>query len=341
MKTIPYSLSILFCLFLSCTPKDFTIPANPYSKWAKESLGLQESTLPKKTGEWSERVFPLDKERSRSILELNAIDGFEDNPSGTKDLTVWKKRIQELQLLYPREVNGLANELIYGIYFVTNLGSTGVTGIIRNKEGNPVGGIIFLDSDLLSEGGNDWATKKENTAFQQSETESIEVQLDHSNSLQTSLSFIFLHEFGHIVAIVKHYVPDYAEEIRDFRSYPHFQSLWWSETYSPYENTFFPERPTIKFYQKNPKIPIFPDGKFLYKKLTNTQFVSLYAATNADDTFAEAFAQYIHVSVLKKEYKVFLKTNSNRETLLSEPILKEGGRKFRELFQTMLLSHSP
>ncbi|MGV3667559.1 MAG: hypothetical protein ACO1NV_15635, partial [Leptospira bouyouniensis] len=83
----------------------------------------------------------------------------------------------------------------------------------------------------------------------------------------------------------------------------------------------------------NPTIPIFPDGKFLYKKLTNTQFVSLYAATNADDTFAEAFVQYVHVYLLKKEYKVIFVSGNDSEVLLAEPISKEGGRKFRELFK--------
>lgn len=341
MKPIPYLISALICLFVNCSQKEFTIPKNPYANWAKTSMGLQENTMPKKSGVWSERVYPMDSERTKTLLEVNEIDGVEDVPSPTKDLSLWKNRLFELHKLYPKEVNDLANDLVYGIYFIRNLGSTGLTGIIRDKDGKPMGGIIFLDSELLSEGGNDWATKKKNSAFQKSETQSIEVHLDNSNSLQTALSFILLHELGHILAIVKHYAPDYSEEIRDFRGYPYFQDVWWSETFSPYENTFFPERPKLKFYQKNPTIPIFPDGKFLYKKLTNTQFLSLYAATNADDTFAEAFAQYIHVSVLKNEYKVFLKTNSEREVLLSEPIHKEGGRKFRELFHTILFSHSP
>ncbi|TGM01247.1 hypothetical protein [Leptospira jelokensis] len=341
MKPIPYLISFLICLFVNCSQKEFTLPNNPYANWAKTSMGLQEKTMPKKAGVWSDRVYPMDVERTKTLLEVNGIDGIEDVPSPTKDLTLWKNRLLDLHKLYPKEVNALADELVYGIYFITNLGSTGLTGIIRDKEGIPIGGIIFLDSGLLSEGGNDWATKKENSAFQKSDTRSIEVHLDNSNSLQTALSFILLHELGHILAIVKHYVPDYAETTRDFRGYPYFQGVWWSETFSPYENSFFPERPKIKFYQKNPTIPIFPDGKFLYKKLTNTQFLSLYAATNADDTFAEAFAQYIHVTVLQNEYKVYLRTNSEREMLLSEPIHKEGGRKFRELFQTILYSHSP
>ncbi|XDD43546.1 hypothetical protein AB3N58_04130 [Leptospira sp. WS60.C2] len=335
MKSIPYLISLFSFLFWSCSPKDFSLPINPYASWAKESPGLQIGTLPKSIGNWNDRVYPMDTDRLRTLIEINQIDGIEDIPSGTKDLKTWREQISRLFANFPKEVNELANESILGIYFVTNLGSTGLTGVVRDTSGKPAGGIIFLDSDLLKDGGNDWATKRENTTFQQNLNYSIRVQLDQSNSLDTALSYIILHELGHILAIVRNYAPDYSEPKRDFRNYPYFEGVWWSETFSPYEDTFFPERQKIKFYQKNPTLPIFPDGKFLYKKLTNTQFVSLYAATNADDTFAEAFAQYVHVFLLKKEYKVLLIAGEESEVVLSDPIKKEGGRKFRELFASI------
>lgn len=333
MKSIPYLISSLSFIFLGCSPKEIHIPENTYASWSKLSPGLQVDSLPTLTNTWKDRIYPLDTKRLDTLKEVNEIDGIDDIPYGTKDLKSWKNHLSQLHSSFPKEVNQLANNLVYGIYFVSNLGSTGLTGIIRDKTGKPLGGIIFLDSDLLKDGGNDWATKRENTSFKKDPTYSIKVQLDNSNSLESALSFIILHELGHIVAIVNQYVPDYSEPKRDFRNYPLFEGVWWSETFSPYEDTFFPERSKIKFYQKNPTTPIFPDGKFLYKKLTNTQFVSLYAATNADDTFAEAFVQYVHVYLLKKEYKVIFVSGNDTEVLLAEPISKEGGRKFRELFK--------
>ncbi|XDD47344.1 hypothetical protein AB3N60_04460 [Leptospira sp. WS39.C2] len=335
MKTFPYCLTYLSLLFWGCSPKEFHLPENPYAKWAKESSGLQSDSLPKPKGEWSERIFPLDSKRLNTLIEINQIDGIGDIPSGTKELNSWKQKLFKIQSTYPKELNQLTNELLYGVYFVTNLGSTGLTGVVRDKSGKPVGGIIYLDSELLKDGGNDWATKRENTTFQPHPSYSIHIQLDNSNSVESTLSYIVLHELGHILAIVRGHAPDYSEQTRDFRKFPLFEGVWWSETYSPYEDSFFPERNKIKFYQKNPSIALFPDGKFLYKKLTNTQFVSLYAATNADDTFAEAFAQYVHVFVLNKDYKVFFKSKDNTEVILSNPIQKEGGRKFRDLFEVM------
>ncbi|PJZ44710.1 hypothetical protein [Leptospira brenneri] len=341
MRSNPYIISLLPFLFWVCTPSSFSIPPNPYADWAKNNVGLQVKNLPPLQGTWNQRIYPLDKNRLDTLVSVNVIDGIDDIPSPTKDLSIWKTKLNQIQNSLPKAVNDLADSYIYGIYFVTNLGSTGLTGIVRDENGKPIGGIIFLDSDLLGDGGNDWASKKESTAFLPSKEHSIKIHLDDSNSIETAVQFIILHELGHILSITKGHAPDFSETQRDFRKFPLFEGIWWSETYSPYEATFFPERNKIKFYKKTPNLSLFPEGKFLYKKLTNTGFVSLYAATNADDTYAEAFAEYVHVVLLKKEYKVILTSKNSSETLLQNPINKEGGRRFREIFQTMFEIPNP
>ncbi|MBM9590109.1 hypothetical protein JWG41_06610 [Leptospira sp. 201903075] len=341
MRSNPYIISLLPFLFWVCTPPSFSIPTNPYADWAKNSIGLKSNQLPSLQGTWKDRVYSLDSKRLDTLNAINQIDEISDVPSPTKDLSRWKSELNLIEKSLPKEVNALADALIYGIYFVTNLGSTGLTGIVRDDAGKPIGGIIYMDSDLLGDGGNTWASKKESTAFLPSKENSIQIHLDDNNSKETATRFILLHELGHILSIVKNHAPDFSEKQRDFRNFPLFEGIWWSETYSPYEATFFPERNKIKFYQNTPTLSLFPEGKFLYKKLTNTQFVSLYAATNADDTYAEAFAQYVHVLLLQKEYKVILTSKGSSETLLQDPIRKEGGRRFRELFQSLLKNPNP
>ncbi|TGL87807.1 hypothetical protein EHQ68_00120 [Leptospira congkakensis] len=341
MRSNPYIISLLLLLFWTCSPQPFSLPPNPYADWAKNNIGLQSKNLPSLQGTWTDRVYPLDPKRLETLIAINAIDGIDDIPKPTKDLSSWKLELAEIQKSFPIEVNGLFDSLVYGIYFVTNLGSTGLTGIVRDEDGKAIGGIIFLDSDLLGDGGNDWASKKESTAFLPSNEYSIQIHLDDSNSKESAIRFIILHELGHILSITEGHAPDFSEKQRDFRNFPLFNGIWWSETYSPYEVTFFPERNKIKFYQKTPTLSLFPEGKSIYKKLTNTGFVSLYAATNADDTYAEAFAEYIHVVILKKDYKVILSVKGSSETLLQNPITKEGGRRFRETFQTILKNPKP
>ncbi|TGK87389.1 hypothetical protein EHQ24_02330 [Leptospira noumeaensis] len=341
MRYNPYIISLLPFLFWTCSPPSFSLPLNPYADWAKNNIGLQSKNLPSLQGKWNTRVYPLDPKRLDTLIAINAIDGIEDIPKPTKDLSSWKFELAEIQKSFPKEVNDLFDSLVFGIYFVTDLGSTGLTGIVRDNNGKAIGGIIFLDSDLFVDGGNDWASKKESTAFLPSKDHSIQIHLDDDNTKGSAIQFIILHELGHILSITKGHAPDFSEEKRDFRKFPLFDGIWWSETYSPYEATFFPERNKIKFYQKTPTLSLFPEGKFLYKKLQNTGFVSLYAATNADDTYAEAFAEYVHVILLKKDYKVILSTGANSEVLLQNPITKEGGRRFRETFQSILKKPNP
>ncbi|PJZ82079.1 hypothetical protein [Leptospira meyeri] len=340
MRSNPYIISLVPFLFWLCTPTSFSLPNNPYAHWAKENVGLKSTNLPSLQGTWNTRVFPLDSKRLETLITINAIDEITEIPKPTKDLSTWKVELNQIFQSMPKELTVLTNSLVYGIYFVTDLGSTGLTGIVRNEEGKPIGGIIFLDSNLLMDGCNDWATKKEATAFLPTKEHSIQVHLDHSNSKQIALRFIILHELGHILSVIQGHTPDFSETQRDFRNFPLFDGIWWSETYSPYEATFFPERNRIKFYQNTPTLSLFPEGKLIYKKLNNTGFVSLYAATNADDTYAEAFAQYVHVFLYKNEYKVILTSNGISETVLLDPIRKEGGRRFRETFQNIFANQS-
>ncbi|TGM81249.1 hypothetical protein EHR01_00115 [Leptospira mtsangambouensis] len=341
MRTNPYIISLVPFLFWVCTPNSFSLPENPYANWAKNNIGLQSKSLPQFQGSWNTRVYPLDSKRLDTLTNINAIDEIADIPKPTKDLSPWKKELGQMNQSMPKELRRLLDSYVYGIFFVTDLGSTGLTGIVRDEQGKPIGGILFLDSGLLIQGCNDWATKKESTAFLPSMEHSIQVHLDESNSKEIALRFIILHELGHILSIVNKQIPDFSEAQRDFRKFPLFDGIWWSETYSPYEATFFPERNKIKFYQSSPTLSLFPEGKLIYKKLTNTGFVSLYAATNADDTYAEAFAQYVHVFLYNKEYKVILTSNGISETILLDPIRKEGGRRFRETFQNIFANQSP
>ncbi|PJZ85324.1 hypothetical protein [Leptospira harrisiae] len=341
MRSNPYLISLFPFLFWACTPNSFSLPQNPYADWAKNNIGLQSKNLPEIQGTWNSRVYPLDSKRLETLTTINAIDEITDIPKPTKDLSPWKMELNQMNQTMPKELSKLLDSYVYGIFFVTDLGSTGLTGIVRNEKGKPIGGIIFLDSDLLTQGCNDWATEKERTAFLPSQEHSIRIHLENSNSKQVALRFILLHELGHILSIVKGHTPDFSEDQRDFRKFPLFDGIWWSETYSPYEATFFPERNKIKFYQSAPTLSLFPEGKLLYKKITNTGFVSLYAATNADDTYAEAFAQYVHVFLYKNEYRVILTSNGVSETLLLDPIRKEGGRRFRETFQAIFANPYP
>ena len=45
----------------------------------------------------------------------------------------------------------------------------------------------------------------------------------------------------------------------------------------------------------------------MYRQLEGTNFATLYAATHPGDDFAEAFANYVHVVMLKKPFEIVIR----------------------------------
>jgi hypothetical protein len=334
MKAIVYSLIVFLISFLNCyKPSGSQIQPNPYAKWASESEGLFAKNLPKRIPNWRNRSYSLDPLRLKVLTEVNTIDGVDEIPESSKEKAKFDLILQNLN--FPKPVESILEEYIYGIYFIKGLGSTGLTSFVIDESKNTVGGIIYLDTDLITLPGNDWASYKDNTVFHSNTNERLSVQISDENRMEDTLKFILLHELGHIVSVIKNQVPSFQAEFRDFSKFPLFKDVWITETESLYDHTFFPERSKIKFYNKTPVMQIFPEGLSIYRKLKNSAFVSLYAATNGDDTFAEAFAQYVFVVLEKKKYKIQFQRFGTIEFSFENPILLESGRRYREFFETI------
>lgn len=333
MQRIIYVFVFLFiCQF--CSPTVVEIPQNPYASWAATDPGLRELNLPARKLPWKERVYRLDELRRATLAAINAIDEISLSPSASTNHAEWKEKWSQLTL--PKKIQTVTDQYLYGVYFVENLGSSALTGIVRSENGDPLGGIIFFDTEYLAHGINTWASKKEESAFLPDFGQKYTVELSKTDTREETLKFLYYHELGHILATVLRQAPDYSEPKRNFSIFPLFEGVWISELEATYDQTFFPERKKIRFYTNSPKLVTFPEGKLIYKKLKNTAFVSLYAATNADDTFAEAFAQYVHVVLEGKDVNVRFQSLGNEEIVSENLILKEGARRFREYFQSIL-----
>ena len=62
----------------------------------------------------------------------------------------------------------------------------------------------------------------------------------------------------------------------------------------------------LQFYNFEDAPLSLDQAEAAYRELEQTDFPSLYGATNIFDDFAEAFAIYIHTRLLKKPYSVAL-----------------------------------
>ncbi|TGN19190.1 hypothetical protein [Leptospira idonii] len=331
-RTLFYVFSGILIL-QACSPSAPRFSPNPYASWSAEDPGLQKQSLSIPLPErWNERAYPLDEIHQKTLTSINAIDGFKDVPEKSSQEEEFKKLLSEVRATLPDAVNRQFDEFVYGIYFVRKLGSTGLTGIIRDGK-KPIGGIIFLDTDFLNRKANDWASFKENTVFQEDANNTLHLRIEEEDkdTISAALSFILLHEFGHILAVLGNHAPDYSLKERDFRSFPFFQGIWIGENESEFDSGFFQERKTIRFYGDK-KIRLAPEGLNLYRKLKNTPFVTLYSSTNADDTFADSYVSYVHVILQKKPYEIYLLSQGKKKQIFKNGITEENGRRPREFF---------
>ncbi|BDA79695.1 hypothetical protein LPTSP3_g26250 [Leptospira kobayashii] len=338
MKNIFKSILIGICLTgFQCKPHPPHFDLNPYADWSLNDPGLQRSSLSFPLAPtWDARVRTLDKVHTQTLVSLNKIDGYEEIPEKSDKEELFAAKLALIHKSLPEKVSVLMDRYLYGIYFVKNLGTTGVTGIIRyNKE--PIGGIVFLDTDFLNRTANDWATFKEKSVFTEPEGKQIRVILEkeENNTDVAALEFILLHEFGHILATVESHAPDYSETKRDYRNLPFFKGIWIGESVSEFDEDDFTERKKIKFYGKE-KINLIPEGLNLYKKLHDLPFVTLYAATNADDSYAEAFVSYVHMVLQGRPYEVQLTEPNAKSIIFRNGILRDEGEQSRKFFDKIL-----
>ncbi|TGL61256.1 hypothetical protein EHQ58_05625 [Leptospira ognonensis] len=328
--TLPlYILFLLPILLVNCRAKDVVIPDNPYASWSLREPGLQRRSLNFPLGEeWDARSQPLDQMRRETLIAINEIDGIKDRPIASDHAQDFISKLSGIKKSFPEKVNEQFNKYVFAIYFVKNLGSSALSGIIRyNKD--PIGGIIFIDTDWLGKPANEWATAKEKTVFSFGSGEDLKLVLEkeENNTVSNALAFILLHEFGHIISIVDNVSPDYSLPKRDFRSFPFFKDIWLSEVESEHDSELT-DKKKIKFYSKG-MIPFGSEGIKLYSELEDTPFVTLYASTNADDTFAEAYASYVHVVLQGKPYEVHAINGSESKLIFENGISRSSGKSQR------------
>jgi hypothetical protein len=95
-------------------------------------------------------------------------------------------------------------------------------------------------------------------------------------------------------------------EVPASASYPFFELSWRIERtanrYAALSEGDFPQRRNVAYYF-GAKLDA-SDMVATYANLEKTNFTSLYAATQPGDDFAEAFASYVHVVLMKRPWQI-------------------------------------
>lgn len=257
------------------------------------------------------RLGPAPPELVEYLTLDNVVNGFPErprsaNPSGDFLADV-RAAIEEL----PAAVKSALGKDFAGLYFVDDLGGTGYTDYIHDGA-RLAGGFIVLDAAVLAKRrANEWATWKENTPFAQSAPFALQARIAAfaEDNRKSAIQYILLHELGHVMSIGAKVHPAWTlrpNQVPPSDEFPYFRLSWRIDRdknrYVSIFDDAFVERARVVYYV-GPKLKA-SDMARVYSRLEGTNFPTLYAATQPGDDFAEAFANYVHVVMLKKTFEI-------------------------------------
>ena len=233
---------------------------------------------------------------------------------------------------------------LLGVYFARSLGSSAVSDVVVDTRGEVIGGFVAIDLDVLDACcANQWATWRENTPFGEG-TFSVGLTIEASgdDTRCNAIQYLLLHEFGHVLTPGEMFLPDWWRGNAAFRSTDEYRFLAASWQISmareiiPLLRDDFPLRTQIGYYGdascSNDIIPV------VYCALEKTRFVTLYAATNAYEDFAESFATFVHVVLMKKPFDIAVIEGGAAPVRLENYWSTERARRKREILSSWLLS---
>jgi hypothetical protein len=242
----------------------------------------------------------------------NVKNGFPDRPRAALMEADFAKDLRDAFAELPPEVRRLFDQRLVGIYLVDSLGGSGYTDTVLDAQGRPVAGMIVLDASVLKHHtANGWATWKENTPFKRDGRFKLEARIEQEadNNRKNAIQYILLHELGHVLSIGGNIHPSWNGEpkgVGPVAQYGFFNLSWkidaQANKYVTHFDGEFAQRRNVAYYfgAKLGADEMAPT----YAALARTNFPSLYAATHPADDFAEAFASYVHVVLMRRPWQV-------------------------------------
>jgi hypothetical protein len=242
----------------------------------------------------------------------NINNGFPQRPRAELPEPAFMEDVRAAIAELPPQVWRLFADRLVGVYFVEDLGGTGYTDAVSDLAGNRVAGYIVLDAAVLRPlTANAWATWKEGTPFKPHPGWALEARIEDAagDNRKNAIQYILLHELGHVLSVGNTIHPPWDVDPKDTpasASYPFFDLSWTIERkanrYAALADKDLPQRRSVAYYF-GAKLDA-SEMVSTYTNLEKTNFPSLYAATQPGDDFAEAFASYVHVVLLRRPWQV-------------------------------------
>lgn len=198
------------------------------------------------------------------------------------------------------------------VLLAADVGSTGLSDSVVDGRGRPVAGFTIIDVLRTNVTANAWATSKETSPFKPDSDETLAAEIEDppNDTRVNAIQYILLHEFGHVLAIGENLHPRWDMPVSSSTragDYPFFDLSWTISAEGKPKSRYaelFSGLPRIRFYHQETSELGSSKMEDVYSRLEKTRFATLYGETNPFDDFAEAFASYVHVVVMKRPYRI-------------------------------------
>ena len=253
------------------------------------------------------------------LTKDNIKNGWPNKPTAAKLSEEYRNDLLAALKELPKDTSEKINKKLTAILVINDLGGSGYTESILSSKGNLVAGFVVLDVSVLNKNANQWATWKETSPFKVDGGIQLlaEIEFLENDNRKNALQYILLHEFGHVVSIGLGDVAPWdldPTEVGSLNNFP-FTELSWEIKNGHLVSLFDGkkmDRTGLRYYgPENKRLPSTNAIK-LYRDIQNTNFPTLYAATNPHDDFAESFVTYVHSVQMKRPWKIHLRDKSQR-----------------------------
>jgi hypothetical protein len=245
----------------------------------------------------------------------NIANGYPERPRATQADAAFIAEVKAALAELPVEVNRLFVDRLAGVVLVDELGGTGFTDVIEDGSGQDMAGYIVLDAGVLADRtANQWATWKESTPFAPEAAWQLEARIERSaqDTRRQAIQYILLHELGHVLSIGRTVHPPWTiapKQAAPADAYPFFKLSWQvdakkNEYVSRFDDAFALRADVAYYFGAKLKADQMVPA---YAQLARTNFPSLYAATRPGDDFAESFASYVHVVLMKRPWEIVIR----------------------------------
>ncbi len=263
----------------------------------------------------------------------NRINGYTEVPETTTCSDELRQAFESIVKSMPDNICEILEQRLIGIYAVKDLGTSGYAEAIKDKDGQERYAIIVLDNEILSlKKANEWATWRENSFFVSTEGANkvdAVIETEDNETTTNAVRYILLHEIGHVLGLVCNIHPSWNDTISkgDIVRYPFLEFSWTVNEEDKVVSKFdesFPERSMLRAYSfDNSKIQNADIASTYQNFLNRTDFVSLYAATNLWDDFAESFTIYFHTIIDKRPWQMTIH-QQNAADIVIKPCWEDG-----------------